>query len=162
MYCKKCGTQIDDDSEFCKSCGNSINITINEAKEKKQQKTWKKILISIIAIGLIIFIVLLLTETIKRNATKEDISTPHTKLHPEEFKIYITLISNANIENLKLQVSFYDENNSLIAVATKKIKSISKSEEIETEVNIYSITINEALNIRSWEIEVIEGKIPIV
>ena len=39
MYCKHCGTQIDDDSIFCKYCGKEINKELNKenktnAKEK--------------------------------------------------------------------------------------------------------------------------------
>lgn len=34
MYCKKCGAEIRDDSEFCWKCGNKIEIKIDIKEEK--------------------------------------------------------------------------------------------------------------------------------
>lgn len=40
MYCKKCGSQIDDDSVFCSYCGSNIGSAVNAEKtifEKRQE-----------------------------------------------------------------------------------------------------------------------------
>ena len=58
MYCKKCGTQIDDDSEFCKSCGakqttdESSNIPIQQENKKSGLGCGSIILVFIIIMAL--------------------------------------------------------------------------------------------------------------
>lgn len=44
MYCKKCGTEIGDGSQFCWKCGNKIdqNELIVEVEEKNEQKNVQK------------------------------------------------------------------------------------------------------------------------
>lgn len=32
MFCKKCGSQIDDDSVFCSYCGSNIGLAVNAEK----------------------------------------------------------------------------------------------------------------------------------
>lgn len=32
MYCKKCGSQINDDAVFCKKCGTPINVENKDAE----------------------------------------------------------------------------------------------------------------------------------
>lgn len=35
QYCRKCGAELDDDAEFCNSCGFNLNSNLNEQKIKK-------------------------------------------------------------------------------------------------------------------------------
>ena len=37
VYCQKCGTQNDDDAEFCKKCGNSLTSTVKAPKKRNDQ-----------------------------------------------------------------------------------------------------------------------------
>ena len=41
MYCKKCGTKIDDDSIFCYMCGANVTQQL-ESKEPKETKETQK------------------------------------------------------------------------------------------------------------------------
>lgn len=36
MYCPNCGKQIEDDSKFCKSCGNKINSHSSQINDEKE------------------------------------------------------------------------------------------------------------------------------
>ena len=40
MYCKNCGSQIDDDSKFCDKCGQTISK--NEERDNTAAKDTKK------------------------------------------------------------------------------------------------------------------------
>ena len=50
MYCKKCGTKIDDDSVFCYMCGTNVTLQLEsqelemskEAPKKPQEQQFKK------------------------------------------------------------------------------------------------------------------------
>lgn len=43
QYCRKCGEELEDDAEFCESCGFRLNENPNDQKQKhnlkKPQKT---------------------------------------------------------------------------------------------------------------------------
>ena len=64
MFCIKCGTQIPDEAKFCPKCGQAVQGKEEEKLEKKIEKksskqgekspVWKKILIALVAIAVIV------------------------------------------------------------------------------------------------------------
>ena len=40
MFCKKCGKQIDEDSNFCNSCGTSTRSATNQTAQQPQQQQY--------------------------------------------------------------------------------------------------------------------------
>jgi|GEM_PF-1601636 predicted nucleic acid-binding Zn ribbon protein len=73
MYCKKCGAQIEDNSVFCKECGERL---IEKEKKPLPKKKIRKIIISVVAgilvIGIIVFGILFLTRQKEMEAEKEN------------------------------------------------------------------------------------------
>lgn len=73
MYCKKCGSSIDDDSVFCSNCGfnlnnsdnNSIKYDYSNEHNKLKNSSWKIFLkkLSPILITFIVFGIIALTTT---------------------------------------------------------------------------------------------------
>lgn len=41
MYCKKCGTKIDDDSIFCYMCGTNVTSQLESEETEKTKETRK-------------------------------------------------------------------------------------------------------------------------
>ena len=60
MYCIKCGNQIPDGAKFCPSCGQAVQEKVERKIEKKSSNQgkklpiWKKILIALVAITVIV------------------------------------------------------------------------------------------------------------
>ena len=64
MFCIKCGKEIPDGARFCPSCGQEVNGKVEEKVEKKSEKNiwkqgnklpvWKKILIVLVTIAVIV------------------------------------------------------------------------------------------------------------
>lgn len=67
MFCRKCGKQIDNDSEFCTYCGSPIKTVVceeenaleREEKQKADRKKSRMILISVISVLIVATIVAL-------------------------------------------------------------------------------------------------------
>ena len=55
MYCKSCGVEIEDDSKFCRRCGNEISGGISQTPGYVSDQSKKKIsLVIAIAVALVI------------------------------------------------------------------------------------------------------------
>ena len=35
MFCKKCGAELDNDAKFCKRCGESVQLIMDESIDEK-------------------------------------------------------------------------------------------------------------------------------
>ena len=59
MYCKYCGTRINDNSTFCPKCGETLSTTTVSYKEKNSKKIAAIAIIAVLSIGLLVtFLVL--------------------------------------------------------------------------------------------------------
>lgn len=61
MKCKHCGKEIDDDSNFCEYCGESVNNDIVGIEKKHHNSNARKYwwyILCVVAVGILIFVFL--------------------------------------------------------------------------------------------------------
>lgn len=77
MFCRKCGKEIKDDSNFCMACGAKVDEKVQIQKEKKNKKANKKIkvisnfMIVVAVICIVYSIVMLITYIRNISDTKD-------------------------------------------------------------------------------------------
>ena len=71
MYCKNCGTEVNDDSKFCKKCGKALKVSSSQFKEvhnsqieppKPETATTTWIVLVVIIMGIFVFMYELVSE----------------------------------------------------------------------------------------------------
>lgn len=128
-YCPKCGSESDDDGEFCTECGNDLTGNSNQTNNSKESISINKRTLLIGAIVIIIIAVVgifalaggnveniqyISTNTIDINSVS-NLGTE--EVNPTEYSDYSGVIkgykvvysSKANLENVSIELQAYDK-----------------------------------------------------
>lgn len=176
MYCKKCGTEINDDSEYCSQCGtkqknDEKTESIDNADEQIIKKTNDKNSGCLKYIALFFFVIIAfilayfigspqseIDKTFKRDAGNGDITVAYD-IDIKNLEMELTITPNVDIEDLTLYIVYYDKNKKLIKSQDKYIGNVEKEETIEKTIHLTNLTLEEMLNIYEIQIIVSEGKV---
>lgn len=66
----------------------------------------------------------------------------------------------ADINNLKLQFSYYDENDTLLSQKTENVGSVTKGKEVTVRVSFTEFSLTDLLKIKKTQADVIGGTVP--
>lgn len=147
MFCKKCGTIIDDESTFCPNCGTAISedTNINDNKQKISNKT-----IGFIVCGVIAIIAILAITTLIKFLNKEspeDVAKKYAEAHiTGDYEMLLDYsVGNADFNTFldSLTTAIVNDSNSEYlyeAYGTadiSKIYEISRNKALETFVSKY-------------------------
>lgn len=178
MYCKHCGTQIDDDSIYCNKCGKQQNK--EEQNEKSSNKNDSKflIVISIILVILTIFIVLYFTNIKDNGKTTTDTSTETndtskdtsdyirqagindlyiTKRENYPTSIYYIITAKRDIYDLEIDLEEYAKDGTLTRTVHFNISNLKQNETYTMKLDISNYTNNEINNIDIVYVRVVNG-----
>ena len=188
MFCKKCGAQITQDSNFCNSCGTKQDETteivyvtqtycancgypvtdeircpkckeIVEATTKPPVRRFSILnfiswIIAIISIIIFIAIVATVIASINKFDEKNNPSASSSKnqegllsrkatitdiehsesLNISDLSTIVYITPKCDIDDLEIEINFYDENNKLLKTITKTIGDVEKGEEIKKTI----------------------------
>ena len=173
MYCKKCGTEIDEDSEFCKKCGtnqNTVNTNNNDDKENKGCGIFVLItILVIIAIAVICTIIAsnqnkndndenVFEQIITRDANNGDIEID-SKMNLNNLGVDIIIHPNCDIENLSIKIIQYDDDGKIVKTITKNLGNVKEGVELSTSLSLTDFSITEIWSLGATEIKVVGGKV---
>lgn len=71
MICSKCGSVVNEDSRFCKNCGNAVDTLVGGEVRKNTENQIGKILMGIVLVALFVVVVMLVS---KNSSYEEKIS----------------------------------------------------------------------------------------
>lgn len=188
MYCKKCGTQIDNDSEFCRKCGakttpitKANNVPVKESEEGSGVSFFVKFLIIVTIIFSIIvgigFCVNSKDEksNSKNNSYNNTTKDPIKQLITRDANIYdieyetetnlkklgidIIIHPNCDIEDLEIKIEILDGDKKVIDTIYKNIGNVKEGVEITRTVSITDMSIINTLKTRYYRIVVVGGTV---
>ncbi len=123
MYCRFCGKQIDDDSDFCVHCGKNITLN-NKEQENEQHKLSKNesteikegtslwglwLLLPIFVILLVVIIGVASSSTGSGIMSRDLKSSDYTYTTSQDLTSYrITVIPKRDIDNCDIQLTLYN------------------------------------------------------
>ncbi|MDE6597466.1 MAG: hypothetical protein K2K60_02375 [Clostridia bacterium] len=67
---------------------------------------------------------------------------------------------NVDINNLKIQFSYYDENDTLLTQKTKNVGSVTKGKEVTVHISFPEFSLTDLVKIKKTQAEVIGGTVP--
>ena len=187
MYCKKCGTQIDDDSEFCKKCGTeqkeNNEIQENTANTKSNKPSLPGCIIWIIVTSIIISIITVviagITNDNKRNEQTNNSTNDYENNEPQLFTrnannndiqikyetnysalaVDIIILPNTNIENLEIKIVHCDKNNNVLLTQYKTIGNVTKGIQVKTQMKLLDFSLSDMFKVNSTSITVSNGTV---
>lgn len=173
MYCKKCGNDIDNDSEYCSYCGKKISKTdknsIQTAKLSKNHDFL--IIISIIFSAFIILIIALASAGVfSSNIKNKDILTRDAKADDiyisinYDFSLEISFNINpySEIDELELEVIFADKNHKTITTKSRYIGHVNKNTNYKISFALTEFSFTEIIKIQYISVNVVSGKISVL
>ena len=156
MYCRYCGTELPDDSEFCTNCGKKVNTDIKGEKIDTTEKTRTIRIITIAIFLVIILVVAILIILLGKDKTKNS--------KDSNSEVNNTAISNDDSINSE---------NDETGVENESTDDLERVEEIEllptdsdfTKVQVgdvvtfgqYDYNIRRGVEPVEWEVRAVEG-----
>lgn len=178
MYCKNCGKEISEDSNFCPQCGKSLNAPDSaedveriDPKDSKEPN-WFQCCISPILICVIIAIgiaVLLLgsLDCISRGYIPlfhEKADELDIILDADDVKniftddvVYVQIRSNEKIKDLKIKFYLSDSDGNILKETLIEIGDIARGDSYSFTVNDVGLSTSEKHNITKYKYEVVDG-----
>ena len=183
MYCKKCGTQIDDDSKFCKNCGEKQTKNESIKKEKSNKTKAEKTLIIMTIIVAVIVTISLIGQNCKnsnnnnnktsdnnddydynepqlftRNARNADIQIEYENDFTE-LAIDIIIMPNVDIDNLEIKVQHYDKNGNILLTQYKTIGNVKEGIQAKTQMKLLDLSLSDMFKVEKTSITVTGGTV---
>lgn len=118
MFCNKCGTQRNEGSNFCASCGNNFNGTeqpIQQSIQQSSSKSKKSIIFAIIAVVLVILIGIVVVVVLPNNKIKGMLEESSNLLRKDDYEGAILIcdqileLDEDNFEAYELKKDIYIE-----------------------------------------------------
>lgn len=178
MYCKKCGKEIDDNSNFCCYCGDETNLisqlkgkevskqkinsnsldmdtkepfqTNNKAKKSKNKRA---IIIATLIIGLLSSIFLFY-----RNEKNKQIENWNSLIYLYINSVDINTNDIIGYENIFLETELYYINSNIKYTSNDIFLEVSKNSSVLSEIKEINSAIKSSLTMMSVLVE--DGKIP--
>ena len=177
MYCKQCGTQIDDNSIYCNKCGESQKA-VKFDKDSKKGCLTVFIIFMIMIIGLLFF-----TETVSlkncngnstntnknnsnydtpqlftRDARNSDI-TISSETNISALAVDIIILPNIDIEDLEIKIVHYDKNGNVLLTQYKQIGNVKEGIQVKTQVELLDFSFTDMFKVDKTSISVIGGTV---
>ncbi len=168
MYCKQCGSKIEDDSVYCSKCGIKLIKEIQkqeEIDEDKSTETCMKTLLTVTIIVLLLFFIVAMSfgacNGLGRDATNNDVRIEmQESLATMSIEIYI--LPNVNINDLELTIDCNNDNGKLLKTVTKHIGNVKKGNQVIAYIDSSDLGFLNLISVSQTRTKVSGGKIPII
>lgn len=165
MYCKQCGSKIEDDSVYCSKCGIKLIKEIQKQeevdKDKSTETCMRTLLIATMIVLLLFFITALSLDACNRDATNNDVRIEmQESLATMSIEIYI--LPNVNINDLELTIDCNDGNGKLLKTVTKRIGNVKKGNQVIAYIDSSDLGFLNLISVSQTRTKVSGGKIPII
>ena len=186
MFCKHCGTKIDDDSVFCNKCGMKQNSEKNQKEQNKKTKDGDNTKYGCLLTYAIIVVILAITflsvvllpeacdnkrndknftenesnepQIFTRNARNNDV-TITAETNYSNLGVDIIILPKVDIEDLKIKLVHLDKNGKELLTQYKTIGNVKEGVQVKTQVQLLDFSITDMFKVYNTKIEVIEGTV---
>ena len=163
MYCKKCGKLIDDDSKYCRYCGegfDSVNNQLIKVSEKddeviisKKAKTFWIVFLIVSFVCLVAFV--LYSSYDSNKATNNDIELVNDASISLSYAYIVT--PKENIKGLEITFKFYGDDRKLITKKVKVLGNVVKNEQYSISFSLNDFSIDSLTKISNYSYKVTGG-----
>ncbi|MBO5313167.1 MAG: zinc ribbon domain-containing protein [Clostridia bacterium] len=181
MYCRHCGKEINENSNFCNHCGKNLTDEANEEENKKDNGKIGDIGCGTFIIGTIIIILILfaICTGISKNDNKSDTKKSENNITQQityrdarngdievEFKtnlnnlgVDITIHPNCDINGLVVKIKQYDKDGNIIEIFDKHLGNVKEGIEVTTSISLTDFNIVDMFKLGQTELTVYDGKV---
>ena len=173
MYCKNCGKEIPDDSNFCQHCGSNLKKedSIIPQEEKPSDSVAKSeskartagIIIAVILVGLMVvmlpFLVLKCSADSRNSSSWKTTNSDITIANDTSFSLNANIIVTPkyDIKDLQITFSFYADDKKLIATKARILGNVLKGTQYSVTFAASEFSIASLMQISSYSWKVSGG-----
>ena len=163
MYCKKCNTELDDNSTYCSKCGKKQKLN-NDDKMTLGTKIVLAIGIApIVIMILLVFVLPLLfphgiARGFVREATNEDIEIDY-ELNLSSLAFEIVITPNKDIKELEIYICFENKDGHRVYSHTETVGTVKQGIQVREQFQVTELTASNMFNCKV-SVLVTEGYVP--